>query len=231
MKITIYSSKGGAGKTPIATNIILDREYAVGCNERENVYEDFIPDDRVIALDLSESFPDVPDDIDIIFDLGGAISSSSHSITSAIKQSDLVIVPIEDEFKSMKKGLETLREIHAIDGFNGSVLVIATKLEKGKKESFKHNQWEQASAFQNIKNAVEGHGFKVPVLPLKFSKVFNTIFEREMSIEQLRASDPLANYNYRDVSAQFDQIYKAIDLKEGKDNAKQEQSRQHQATA
>jgi len=29
MKITVYSTKGSAGKTPIATNIALDRGYAV----------------------------------------------------------------------------------------------------------------------------------------------------------------------------------------------------------
>jgi len=52
------------------------------------------------------------------------------------------------------------------------------------------------------------------MLPLKFSKVFNTIFERELSIKQLMQIEPLAKYNYRDVSAQFDQIYNAIDSAE-----------------
>lgn len=225
MKITVYSSKGGAGKTPIATNIILDREYAVGCNERENVYEDFLDDDLIFPLDLSESFPDFPSDIDIVFDLGGAISNTSHSITSAIKQSDLVIVPIEDEYKSIKKGLETLREINAIEDFNGNILVVATKLEKAKKESFKPGQWKESEAFKRIQSSIEGHGFKVPMLPLKYSKVFNAIFEQELSIKQLMEADPLAKYNYREVAAQFDLIYKAIDLAEGGSHAKQEQSR------
>ncbi len=29
MKITVYSVKGSAGKTPIATNIALDKGYAI----------------------------------------------------------------------------------------------------------------------------------------------------------------------------------------------------------
>ena len=75
--------------------------------------------------------------------------------------------------------------------------------------------------FKLIKNTVESQGFNVPVLPLKFSKVFDTIFEKEMSIEQLRKADALANYTYRDISAQFDAIYKAIDLKDSElSNAK-----------
>jgi len=231
MKITIYSSKGGAGKTPIATNIILDREYAVGCNERENVYEDFIEDDRIMALDLSETFPEMPGDIDIVFDLGGSISSTSHSITSAILQSDLVIVPIEDEYKSIKKGLETLREIHALEEFKGAVLVVATKLEKGRKETFPPDDWEKSQAFQNVKGAVEGHGFTVPILPSKDSNVYDTMFEREMSISQLSAADPLAKYNFRVPLLQFEKIYQAIDLLEGKGNATEEQSSKRKATA
>ena len=37
MKITVYQAKGAAGKTPIATNIALDREYAIGTNEAFHV--------------------------------------------------------------------------------------------------------------------------------------------------------------------------------------------------
>jgi len=81
MKITVYQAKGSAGKTPIATNIVLDREYAIGTNEAFHVFDGFIPDDRLLVLDLTESFPDMPDGIDIVFDLAGAISAQSHSLT------------------------------------------------------------------------------------------------------------------------------------------------------
>jgi hypothetical protein len=30
MIVTVYSTKGSAGKTPIATNIVLERGYALG---------------------------------------------------------------------------------------------------------------------------------------------------------------------------------------------------------
>lgn len=211
MIITVYNSKGGSGKTPIATNIVLDREYAIGTNEAFDPYGDFIPDDRLIAIDLSERFPDIPQGLDIVFDLAGAISTTAHSITSAIAQSDLVIVPISSEFKSLKSGVGTLREIRNVPGFHGSLLAVATKLTKGKKEHFKPAEWDQSADYTLIKETLEQQGFDIPVLPLKLSKVFDVIFEKEMSIEQLRSSDPLANYTYRDVSAQFDQIYNIID--------------------
>lgn len=212
MKITIYSAKGSAGKTPIATNIALDREYAIGTNEAFHVFESFIPDERLLALDLTESFPDIPGDIDIVFDLAGAISAQSHSITSAVRQSDLVIVPIHNEVKSLHSGIGTLRQISQVDGFHGERLVVATKLHKGRKDQFGRNEWDKSADFMNIAEAVKGAGFdELPILPLKFSAAFDAIFEREKSIAQICATDPLARFSFRDVAQQFEAIYKHID--------------------
>ena len=111
MKIAIYSSKGSAGKTPIATNIALDKDFCIGTNELFHVYDNFIPDNQLIALDTEDEFPDVGD-IDIVFDLAGSISKSAHSITSALKMSDYVIVPIYNEFKCLVAGLNTIGEFN-----------------------------------------------------------------------------------------------------------------------
>ena len=96
MKITLYSSKGSAGKTPIATNIALDREYAIGTNEPFHILGEVFPDDRVLSIAADESFPTFPDEIDIVFDLAGSISAHAHSITSAIEQSDLGTTTCQD---------------------------------------------------------------------------------------------------------------------------------------
>ena len=53
---------------------------------------------------------DFGDDLDIVFDLAGAISSDARSITTAIKQSDVVVVPINNEFKAIKAGLHSISE-------------------------------------------------------------------------------------------------------------------------
>ncbi len=209
MKITVYSAKGSAGKTPIATNIAIDREYAIGTNEQYHVFDSFIPDNRLLAIDLTEPFPDIPDDIDIIFDLAGAISEHSHSISSALSQSDLVIVPIFNEVKSLNSGIGTIREIA---NFTQSIVVVATKLQKQSGERFT-GDWRQSRDFQNVASAVvsANFGFKIPVIPLKFSKAFDAIFEKEQSIGQIMSADALAAYTYRDVAKQFDGIYNHID--------------------
>ena len=60
---------------------------------------------------------------------------------------------------------------------------------------------------KNIKAVVDhAIGQGIPVLPLKFSRVFDTIFEQELSIRQMMEKDALARYAYRDVAAQFDTL-------------------------
>ncbi len=207
MKISVYSAKGSAGKTPIATNIVLDREYAVGTNEMFHIFDSFIPDERLLVVEPHEKFPTIPKNIDIVFDLAGSITEHSKSITSAIKQSDLVLIPIYNEVKSLNAGINTILEVEKL---NKNIVVIATKLQKQKKEVFK--DWRNSNDINNIKKMIENSiDFKIDILPLKFSKVFDVIFEEEKSIAQLRDCNPLAKYTYKEVSKQFNKIYKLID--------------------
>jgi len=95
--------------------------------------------------------------------------------------------------------------------FNKNIIVVATKLrKKGKSDIFK--DWKDSIDCQNISKLVHTKfGDKVPVLPLKYSEVFDTIFEQEKSISQLMEINGLNKYLYRGVSNQFDAIYKLID--------------------
>jgi hypothetical protein len=54
---------------------------------------------------------------------------SAHSITSALKMSDYVIVPIYNEFKCLVAGLNTISQILE---YNNNIIVVATKYELNK---------------------------------------------------------------------------------------------------
>jgi cellulose biosynthesis protein BcsQ len=207
MKITVYSAKGSAGKTPIATNIALDKGYALGTNEIYHVFDSFFPEEKLLPIEPHEEFPTIPDNIDIVFDLAGSISKQSPSISSAIAQSDLVIVPIYNEIKSLNAGIHTILEV---SNFTKNILVIATKLQKQRNDVF--SNWNESLDFKNIEKMINANiGFKVSILPLKFSKVFDMIFEKEKSINQIIEDDALAKYTYRDVAKQFNDIYLFIE--------------------
>jgi hypothetical protein len=76
------------------------------------------------------------------------------------------------------------------------------------------NDWHSSKDYKNIKRAVsEKISSDIPVMPLKFSKVFDNIFEYKKSIKQLMDESPLAKYNYKEVAKQFDDIYKLIEVK------------------
>jgi len=207
MNITVYSAKGSAGKTPIATNIVLDKGYALGTNEIYHIFDSFISEERLLAIEPHEEFPDIPDKIDMVFDLAGSLSQLSPSISSAIRQSDVVLVPIYNEIKSLNAGIHTILEVSTM---NKNIVVIATKLQKQKEDIF--SDWTGSADYRNIERIVKAKvNFSVPILPLKFSKVFDTIFEKELSINQIAAKDPLAKYSFRDVIKQFNDIYLFIE--------------------
>ena len=68
--------------------------------------------------------------------------------------------------------------------------------------------WKYSEDFKNIEAVVKSKiNFDVPIFPLKFSKVFDAIFEKEKSIKQIADDDALSKYTYRDVIKQFDEIY------------------------
>lgn len=210
MKVSVYSVKGSAGKTPISVNFMLDHEFALGTNEPYHVLDSFIPDDLLLSVEHDESFPEIPDDIDIVFDLAGSISKTANSINSALKQSDVVIVPIYDEVKSIKAGIHTIIEV---SNFCKNIIVVATKLEKNRKEVF--NDWSDSESFKNIKEMVIGNKDKYPNInlsfsPLKFSTAFNAIFEQEKSIKQIMKSNKLLAHSYAEVSNQMENIYKEV---------------------
>lgn len=134
------------------------------------------------------------------------MSASARSISSAIEQSDWVIVPIYDEYKSILAGLNTLAEVLHL---NQNVIVVATKLQKQRGDNFK--DWFKCHSFLNIQNAVhEKIGEDIAVLPLKFSKAFDTMFDDRKSVIQLMESSALAKYQYQDVAKQLQALYSLI---------------------
>lgn len=68
---------------------------------------------------------------------------------------------------------------------NKNIIVVVTKLQKKKKTDI-FTEWGKCDDFINVKTAVHTNfNDSISVLPLKFSSVFDTIFEQEKSIAQL----------------------------------------------
>ena len=208
MKIVVYSAKGGVGKSPISQNICFDRGYPVGTNELSHLYEDLLPENRVLEIEEGDKFPELPAETNMIFDLGGSLSKgSAPSIVSAIGQADLVIVPCFNDADAINKSALTILEIRDI---NPNILVVATKLEKRGKENF--SDWRDSYEFQFISGQINARtDHRYPALPLKLTRVFESMREQRKSIDQICAGFGLDAYLHRHVRRQFEDIYKFID--------------------
>ena len=159
----------------------------------------------------NEEFPLLTSDTNIIFDLSGSISDSSLSITSAIKQSDLVIVPIYNHTRSLQGGIQTILEVQQ---FTINIIVIATKLKKsrskGKKEGRVYD-WIQSDDYTNIASQIRANiDYDIPILPLKYSNAFDVVDDEEKSIIELVESNNLYKYYYSIEAQQVKNIYKLI---------------------
>ena len=214
MRIVVWSAKGGAGKTPISTNIALDLEYCLATNEKYNVYGNldcFTEDDNFLEVRLQDAFPTLPADFDVVFDLAVAIDTIAESIKSAVRQADVIIVPIQNEFKSLIGGISTIRECQP---FGKPIIVVTTKLEKDRKDIFT-DDWTESADFKNVKKSVldviDSSDTDIQFLPLRRSKIFDTIFDEEKSIAQIMEVDPLVRYQQRVVNDQFKAIYAALE--------------------
>lgn len=211
MKLTVFSAKGGVGKTPISTNIAFDRDCMIATNDEYHgfdVVERIKGEDRCMVIQPSETFPTFPDDWDVVFDLGGTLSgASAPSIRSAIEQSDAVLIPVSSEIKAIMSAVATLEAVQAI---NQNILLVATKLKRGSNETGVH-PWTTCKEFLRIKETVEGLSKREwPMLPLKFSAAFDAIFEQEKSLRELVAGGGADGYHYRLPSHQFDEIYEHL---------------------
>lgn len=97
-------------------------------------------------------------------------------------------------------------------GFNKNVVVIATKLQKKRNDVFR-DDWRECEDFKNISGGVKKKfGEGVVVLPLKFSRVFDNIFEEGLSIRELMDKNALSRHSYREVAKQFDVIYNLMGI-------------------
>ena len=213
MKVTVYSIKGGAGKTPIAVNLALEMGWALGTNEPDNLLEHIFADDMLLEKQAEEEFPLLPPEISCVFDLAGHISqSAAPSIVSAITQSDVVVIPIHNEGKSLLKGCQTIMQVQAL---GKPILIAATKLEKGKGEIFK--DWTDSRDCKNIHEYIKARtGLDLPIVPLKFSKAYDRIFEDDCSLSDITANNPLLRHAFKEVADQFQVLIKTVKQFEGK---------------
>ena len=189
MIITVYNFKGGVGKTSIALNIALSLDMGIITNDIYSPIENILPEKQFIKLEKDMPIPDIPEGMNIIFDLGGYVDQRA---IEAIKQSDKVLIPVTNDLINLQVTINAIDEIRE---FNENLLIIANRTVK--------------DDFSDISQGIKQF-YDFPVLELKQSRVFSNLFQEKKSIRDIVKQGGLKAYSYRIINEQFDELLKAI---------------------
>jgi cellulose biosynthesis protein BcsQ len=192
-KITVYSLKGGQGKTSIAVALAKELDFGIITNDIYSPIETMFPKEMVLKLQPNEGIPDkkVLKDADIIFDFGGYLDIR---VIAAIEMSDYLIIPVMEFDKLNAQGfVSTIAEVKK---YNKNIIIILNKINE-----------EDA---KELRKELKKHNYPYPVFEIKNSKVFKNMIEDGKPISQYVREGGLKAYFYKSVNDQLTKLIKYL---------------------
>ena len=188
-KITVYSLKGGQGKTSVSVNLALEEDYGIITNDYYSPIELVLPEERYLKLRPEDDLPSAEDlnGARIIFDCGGYLDSR---VIPALEMSSWVIIPIAEYDTLCGKGLiDTIREVSP---YNNNIIILLNKVG--------------GDMVGAIKKELERNQYLYPIFEIKPSKVMQQIFTKRKSISEITKEEILNKRQFQLVEAQFQKL-------------------------
>lgn len=190
MRITIWSPKGGQGKTSLALAIAMEFKFLVVTNDTHSPIDSTLPEGTAMRLAPGEAFPDVPKSEKLIYDLGG---NSEARVISAAKDSDIVLMPvIYGSPYEMQVFLEGVKEMLAI---NPNIILIVNSCPRGK--------------FGDTCEIINQF-YDLPIIEIKQSRAFARMIIEGKSIGEMCSTSKLSNFHFGSVRKQLHGLMRDI---------------------
>ena len=188
---TIFSLKGGVGKTSLASALCLELEHQgetvpVITNDPISPLENVLGKEKALLIKPNQQFPpSLTKDDDVIVDLGGFVDDRSISVLEKSKQ---IIIPTLGSYLSIAGLISTIQEV---EKFNKEITIVLNRIEKKELEKI----------LQFIRECCN-----YPIFKMKTSKCFENIHYQKKSISQMMEDEPLRKRSYKEVHAQIQEI-------------------------
>lgn len=171
MKIAIFSTKGGVGKTSISASLAIDLNYHLITNDLSNIINMYSK-----AKYRTGQLPLFTDEV--IYDLGGFKDPAANA---AIEDCDCLVIPITPDSNALLKGLETIRNFK-----HKKIIVVGNNIETEKDKKDIELVINQYFSSLNIE-----------FFYIRKTKMFKNAMEAGLSALKLFEKDNLSRHTYK----------------------------------
>lgn len=202
-KITVWTLKGGEGKTTIACAIALEGDWAIITNDIHSDLTSALKEEHYLVLDPDQPLPTKKEleGANIIFDPGGFLD---HRMIDAIKMSDYVIIPVS-EFGKKLNTERFIASVLEIEQYNKNIVVVLNKIAQDNVEEARKALKELMSKeFKGV----------YPIFEIKKNEAFEMMLNTGSSISEIVKKEGLFRRWFQPVDVQLQKLIKFIN--EGK---------------
>lgn len=186
IRLTLWSVKGGVGKTSLALNFAFHFKCGIITNERYTMLDKVLPEDDFLKLPPEQNIPDIPNEYSIIFDMGGFLDKR---VEEAVKQSDYVIIPTTCDKLDIQGTISTIGEIKNL---TDNIIIVVNKSEK--EEEF----LKTAELFKEVGD--------YPIFEIKKSKAVKQLVDTKKSIIHSQEEGGLKGYILKSSADKFKEL-------------------------